>query len=106
MDLKSRGVAAGVYTQATDVEGEVNGLLTYDRKVATIPNPNPSPNPNPNPSPSPNPIPNRDQVTIEPAGTPVGEARRHSISIVAPKAAAPPAAEGEYPPAAADATQE
>ena len=36
LDLKSRGVAAGVYTQATDVEGEVNGLLTYDRKVAKI----------------------------------------------------------------------
>jgi len=29
-------VAAGVYTQTTDVEGEVNGLLTYDRKVAKI----------------------------------------------------------------------
>ena len=36
LDLKRRGVAAGVYTQATDVEGEVNGLLTYDRKVAKI----------------------------------------------------------------------
>lgn len=34
--LKERGVAAGVYTQTTDVEGEVNGLLTYDRKVAKI----------------------------------------------------------------------
>ena len=27
------GVSAGVYTQTTDVEVEVNGLMTYDRKV-------------------------------------------------------------------------
>ena len=26
------GVSAAVYTQTTDVEGEVNGLMTYDRK--------------------------------------------------------------------------
>lgn len=32
-----RGLAAAVYTQTTDVEGEVNGLLTYDRKVVKIP---------------------------------------------------------------------
>lgn len=36
-DLRARGIAAGVYTQTTDVEGEINGLLTYDRKVAKIP---------------------------------------------------------------------
>lgn len=36
-DLKTRGVAAGVYTQTTDVEGEINGLMTYDRKVMKIP---------------------------------------------------------------------
>lgn len=29
--LRSQGIAAGVYTQTTDVEGEINGLLTYDR---------------------------------------------------------------------------
>ncbi|MDR0738330.1 MAG: beta-galactosidase, partial [Prevotellaceae bacterium] len=29
----SRGYSAAVYTQTTDVEGEVNGLMTYDRKV-------------------------------------------------------------------------
>ncbi len=29
----SRGLAAAVYTQTTDVEGEVNGLMTYDRHV-------------------------------------------------------------------------
>lgn len=29
--LKMQGIAAGIYTQTTDVEGEVNGLLTYDR---------------------------------------------------------------------------
>ncbi|TFF90245.1 MAG: beta-galactosidase [Promethearchaeota archaeon] len=31
--LKQKGLAAAVYTQITDVEGEVNGLLTYDREV-------------------------------------------------------------------------
>jgi len=30
------GVSAAVYTQTTDVEGEVNGLLTYDRKYVKI----------------------------------------------------------------------
>lgn len=30
------GIAAGVYTQTTDVEGEINGLLTYDRKVSGL----------------------------------------------------------------------
>jgi len=30
-------MCAGVYTQTTDVEGEVNGLLTYDRRVEKIP---------------------------------------------------------------------
>ncbi len=28
-----RGLAAAIYTQTTDVEGEVNGLMTYDRAV-------------------------------------------------------------------------
>jgi len=35
-DLKAQGIAAGVYTQTTDVEGEINGLLSYDRKVIKI----------------------------------------------------------------------
>ncbi len=30
-DLRMKGIAAGVYTQTTDVEVEVNGLRTYDR---------------------------------------------------------------------------
>lgn len=30
---RERGLAAAVYTQVSDVEGERNGLLTYDRKV-------------------------------------------------------------------------
>lgn len=34
--LKRQGVAAGVYTQTTDVEIEVNGLLTYDRAVQKL----------------------------------------------------------------------
>jgi beta-galactosidase/beta-glucuronidase len=36
-DLRGQGIAAGVYTQTTDVEGEVNGLMTYDRAVIKIP---------------------------------------------------------------------
>ncbi|MCA9059651.1 MAG: glycoside hydrolase family 2, partial [Planctomycetaceae bacterium] len=35
-ELRTQGIAAGVYTQTTDVEGEINGLLTYDRKVRKI----------------------------------------------------------------------
>ena len=31
--LIGKGLAAAVYTQTSDVEGEVNGLLTYDRDV-------------------------------------------------------------------------
>ena len=31
--LVKRGLAAAIYTQTTDVEGEINGLITYDRKV-------------------------------------------------------------------------
>ncbi|TWT54959.1 Beta-galactosidase [Rubripirellula amarantea] len=36
-DLRAQGIAAGVYTQTTDVEGEINGLMTYDRKEIKIP---------------------------------------------------------------------
>ena len=32
-DMVSQGFSAGVYTQTSDVEYEVNGLMTYDRKV-------------------------------------------------------------------------
>lgn len=35
--LIGQGLAAAVYTQTTDVEGEVNGLMTYDREVVKIP---------------------------------------------------------------------
>ena len=34
--LIGQGLAAAVYTQTTDVEGEVNGLMTYDRRVIKI----------------------------------------------------------------------
>lgn len=34
--LKSDGLAAAIYTQTTDVEGEINGLMTYDRAVLKI----------------------------------------------------------------------
>lgn len=35
-DLIIRGFSAAVYTQTTDVEVEVNGLMTYDRKVIKV----------------------------------------------------------------------
>ncbi len=35
--LRKQGIAAGIYTQTTDVEGEINGLLTYDRKQPKVP---------------------------------------------------------------------
>ena len=35
-ELKKQGIAAGIYTQTTDVEGEINGLITYDRKVRKL----------------------------------------------------------------------
>jgi len=35
-ELKSKGIAGGIYTQTTDVEGEINGLLTYDRRVRKV----------------------------------------------------------------------
>jgi hypothetical protein len=28
-----QGMSGAIYTQTTDVEGEVNGFVTYDRKV-------------------------------------------------------------------------
>lgn len=36
MELAQRGFSAAVYTQTTDVEGEVNGLVTYDREVVKV----------------------------------------------------------------------
>ena len=33
LKLVPRGISGAVYTQTTDVEGEVNGIMTYDRKV-------------------------------------------------------------------------
>ena len=32
-EFVKKGFSAAVYTQTTDVEGEVNGIMTYDRKV-------------------------------------------------------------------------
>ena len=32
-DFAEQGLAGSIYTQTTDVEIEINGLLTYDRKV-------------------------------------------------------------------------
>ena len=36
LELVKKGISGGVYTQTTDVEGEVNGLITYDRKVIKV----------------------------------------------------------------------
>lgn len=36
-ELIQHGLSAAVYTQTTDVEGEVNGFMTYDRKVMKMP---------------------------------------------------------------------
>jgi hypothetical protein len=32
-----RGLSAAIYTQTTDCEVEVNGLITYDRKIIKVP---------------------------------------------------------------------
>lgn len=36
-ELVGKGLSAAVYTQTTDVEIEINGLMTYDRKVIKMP---------------------------------------------------------------------
>ncbi|MGN6353793.1 MAG: hypothetical protein ACTHLB_10410 [Parafilimonas sp.] len=36
-ELIRHGLSAAVYTQTTDVEGEINGFMTYDRKVMKMP---------------------------------------------------------------------
>ena len=35
--MVGEGLSAAIYTQTTDVEGEVNGMMTYDREVQKIP---------------------------------------------------------------------
>jgi beta-galactosidase/beta-glucuronidase len=37
LPLISRGLSAAIYTQTTDCEIEVNGLMTYDRKIMKMP---------------------------------------------------------------------
>jgi len=34
--LVEKGLSAAVYTQVSDIEEEVNGLLTYDRKLVKV----------------------------------------------------------------------
>ncbi len=36
IELIKTGFSAAVYTQTTDVEGEINGLMTYDRKIIKL----------------------------------------------------------------------
>jgi len=33
---REAGLSGAIYTQTSDVEGEVNGLLTYDRRVEKL----------------------------------------------------------------------
>ncbi len=35
-ELKKEGLCASVYTQLTDIEEEINGIMTYDRKVVKL----------------------------------------------------------------------
>lgn len=35
-ELRTRGIAAGIYCQTSDVEAGINGFLTYDRKVQKV----------------------------------------------------------------------
>jgi hypothetical protein len=37
LPARARGLSASVYTQLSDVEDELNGLLTYDREITKIP---------------------------------------------------------------------
>lgn len=39
LPLKDQGLCGAIYTQLTDVEEEVNGLITYDRRVVKLPLP-------------------------------------------------------------------
>ena len=36
LPLLLQGLSGAIYTQTTDVEGEINGLVTYDRKVIKV----------------------------------------------------------------------
>ena len=36
IDLVPQGISSAIYTQVTDVEGEINGLITYDRNDIKI----------------------------------------------------------------------
>ena len=35
-ELKKDGLCAAVYTQLSDIEEEINGLVTYDRRVEKV----------------------------------------------------------------------
>ena len=34
--LEADGLSASVYTQVSDIEEEVNGIMTYDRKISKL----------------------------------------------------------------------
>ena len=34
--LQAKGLSAAIYTQLSDIEDEVNGLLTYDREIKKV----------------------------------------------------------------------
>ena len=35
-DMKAQGLSGAVYTQVTDIEDELNGLITYDRRIIKV----------------------------------------------------------------------
>jgi hypothetical protein len=37
LPLIKKGLCGCIYTQVSDVEEEINGLVTYDRKVVKVP---------------------------------------------------------------------
>jgi len=36
LPLEEKGLSGAVYTQLSDIEEEVNGLVTYDRRVVKL----------------------------------------------------------------------
>ena len=34
--IREKGLSAAVYTQVSDVEEEINGLVTYDRRIVKL----------------------------------------------------------------------
>lgn len=35
--LIAQGLSAAIYTETSDIEGEINGFMTYDREIIKVP---------------------------------------------------------------------